>query len=45
MTGQTVILASQARRALATSLIRKAPAHAVVNIKPPSRTTDQNAKL
>jgi hypothetical protein len=42
---QTVILHGLVQRALAAELIRRAPAGAVVQIAPPKRTQDQNAKL
>ena len=45
MTGQTVILRGEAQRALAKSLIDRAPGNAVVKIRPASRSLDQNAKL
>ena len=43
--GQTITLANPSVRALAHRLIEAAPAGAVVNIKAPARTSDQNAKL
>lgn len=45
MTGQTVILSSPHWRAVAKRLIDAAPFDAVVNVKAPSRTTDQNALM
>lgn len=45
MSGQTVILSGRGQRAIAHQLIDKAPPYAVVNIRKPRRTTDQNAKL
>jgi len=42
---QTIILAGQSQRAFAKSLIDRAPIDAVVTIKAPARTTDQNALL
>lgn len=43
MTGQTVILSGPRGRALAHDLIDRAPQDAVVAVKPPTRTLDQNA--
>jgi len=43
--GQTVILGSEQSRAKARSLVGLAPYGAVLTIKPPARTTDQNSKL
>lgn len=45
MTGQTVILRGDSQRALARSLIDKAPQDAVVSIREANRTLDQNALL
>lgn len=45
MTGQTIILRGDSQRALARSLIDKAPQDAVVNIREANRTLDQNALL
>lgn len=45
MTGQTVILHGPHQRALARSLIDRAPEGAVVNIREATRTTDQNKKM
>lgn len=45
MSGQTLILSSDSQRELARRLIGLAPAHAVVNIREATRTTDQNAKM
>lgn len=45
MTGQTIILSSPARRDGAKRLVELAPHGAVLNIRPPSRTLDQNAKM
>ena len=45
MRGQTVILIDAARRALAKSLIDRAPDRSEVVIGPPLRTNDQNAKM
>lgn len=45
MTGQTIILAGAAQRNLAERIVRQAPAGAVVTVKPPRRTTDQNALM
>lgn len=45
MRGQTVILAGQRQVALAVDIVRNAPAGSVVNVKAPTRTTDQNAKM
>ena len=42
---QIVILRSEAQRALACDLIRRAPADAVVTIKEATRNLDQNAKM
>lgn len=44
-TGQTVILSGPRGRHLAHDLIDRAPQDAVVTIKPPTRTLDQNALL
>lgn len=45
MRGQTVILRGPLQRDLAKKLIDGAPIDAVVNVKAPTRTTDQNAKM
>ncbi len=45
MTGQTVILRGDTQRHLAKQLIDRAPANAVVNVRPEKRSMDQNAKL
>ncbi len=45
MIPQTVILSSKSSRASAVDLIHLAPAGAVVTVKPPKRTIDQNAKF
>jgi len=45
MTGQTVILSTPRRRQWAHQLVDAAPDHAVINIRPADRTTDQNAKM
>jgi hypothetical protein len=42
---QTVILNGLDQRALACSLVHRAPAKSVVKISAPTRTTDQNAKM
>jgi len=42
---QTVILSSAAARDRAHHLIRHAPDGCVVTVKPPGRSTDQNAKM
>ena len=42
---QTVILRSEAQRALACDLIQRAPADAVVTIKEATRSLDANAKM
>lgn len=44
MTGQTIILRSDAQRAIAHRLIDAAPVDAVVNVSEARRTLDQNAK-
>src|SRR5688572_22366359 len=43
--GQTIRLICENNRRIASRLIRQAPEGAVVNIAPPRRTNDQNAKL
>lgn len=45
MTGQTVRLVGPRQRAFAHELIEKAPDRAIVNIRPETRTTEQNALL
>lgn len=45
MTGQTIILRSQAQRDTAKRLIDLAPNDAVVNVKEATRNADQNARL
>lgn len=45
MPGQTVILAGARQRDLAHELINKAGDGFVINIKPPTRNTDQNALM
>lgn len=45
MNGQTVILRGDSQRAFAHRLVDQAPVDAVVNIKPATRSNDQNAKL
>lgn len=42
---QTIIIRGPAQRALACSIIARAPESAVVKISGPARTLDQNAKL
>lgn len=42
---QTVILHGPSQKAFALSLIEKAPADAVLTIRPATRTVDQNSKL
>ena len=42
---QTVILGSNHQRALARTLIDRAPVNAVVTVKPAARTTEQNSLL
>lgn len=42
---QTIILSGDYRRSQARRLIDVAPPYAVVTIKPPTRTSDQNAKM
>lgn len=42
---QTILLHGARQREVAKSLIDAAPAGAVVTIRPPKRTNDQNAKL
>ena len=43
--GQTIILSNLRAREKAMELVDRAPAMAVVNIKPPARTREQNDKL
>lgn len=45
MAGQTVILIGESQRHFARSLIDRAPAGAVVNVRQAKRTADQNAKM
>lgn len=45
MTGQTIRLVGDSQRSYAHRLIDCAPANAVVNIKPESRTTAQNSLM
>lgn len=45
MSGQTVILRSKAQLQLAHRLVDAAPIDAVLNIKEPTRNTDQNARM
>lgn len=45
MTGQTVSLDSPLQRKVAHSLVDAAPVGAQVKITPPTRSTDQNAKM
>jgi hypothetical protein len=45
MSGQTVRLIGPTQREFAKSLIDRAPADAVVNIREATRSTDQNAKM
>lgn len=45
MTGQTIILAGQPQRALAHSIINRAPDGYVVTVKEPKRNLDQNARM
>jgi hypothetical protein len=45
MTGQTVILRGDTQRALAKRLIDQAPQRAVMNIRPETRSSEQNAKM
>ena len=45
MSGQTVILHSDAARQLAADLIGRAPQGSVVNVRAASRSNDQNAKM
>ena len=42
---QTVILRTPFRRDQAKALIDRAPESAIVTIKPPARSTDQNSKM
>lgn len=43
MIGQTIILSGPRGRAIARDMIDRAPQDAVVNIRPPTRTLEQNA--
>lgn len=43
--GQTIILNGERARITAARMLLQAPHGAVVNISPPKRTSDQNAKL
>lgn len=45
MTGQTILLSSPKNRQMAIGLIHAAPDNAVMNIKPGTRTTSQNAMM
>lgn len=45
MSGQTIILRSQAQRDMAKRLIDRAPDDAVVNVREATRNADQNARL
>lgn len=45
MIGQTIRLVGPRQRAFARELIEKAPDRAIVNIRPETRTSEQNAKL
>jgi len=45
MAGQTIILRGPSQRAFAASLIAKAPDDAVVEVRPPTRNRDQNARM
>lgn len=45
MAGQTLILATRAARQRAHALVDAAPEGAVLEIRPPSRTSAQNARL
>jgi hypothetical protein len=45
MLGQTVRLTGDHTRRIAAELVFKAPTGAVVNIRPPTRTLDQNSKM
>lgn len=45
MIGQTIRLAGPSQRALAKQLIDAAPDRAIVNIRPETRTNEQNAKM
>lgn len=45
MAGQTVLLTGQRSRRIAHELINAAPDFAAMEIKPPRRTEDQNAKM
>jgi len=45
MTGQTIRLVGSSQRELAKRLIDAAPPGAVVNIRPATRTLDQNARM
>lgn len=43
--GQTVILRGRTQRDFAKTLVERAPADAVVNIRAATRTSDQNARM
>ncbi len=43
--GQTVILRGRSQRDFAKTLVERAPADAVVNIRAATRTNDQNARM
>ena len=45
MIGQTVVLSGEGARQRARALIDAAPPHSVVNVRPATRSRDQNAKL
>ncbi|WP_226552939.1 recombination protein NinB [Celeribacter naphthalenivorans] len=45
MAGQTIILRGRSQRQFAHTLLDKAPADAIVNIRKATRTVDQNAKM
>jgi len=45
MTGNTIILAGEEQRRIATHAIVRAPLGSVVTIKPPGRTLSQNARM
>lgn len=45
MTGQTVILSTARARETAHRLVDAAPVGAVLNLRPATRSTDQNAKM
>lgn len=45
MIGQTIRLTSQMNRGRAHHIIERAPHGAVVNVRPPARSSEQNAKM